>query len=200
MKLETLRSVLGRSDIYLIDQLMKGLYRSSDCILDAGCGNGRHIDLFYRLNIEIHGIDMNPVSILKCQERYATIAHRIQQGGLIEMPYEDGAFDHIISSAVFHFARSKDHFVRMFSEHIRVLKSRGSLFIRMTTKFGLKPDLLVDIGDGVYRLPDGTNRFLMTYDLIDQVCDQYNIQLLETIKTVNVKDRRAMGVLLFEKR
>ena len=38
---------LGKMDIYLIDQIMKGRYSSSQKILDAGCGSGKKSEMVY---------------------------------------------------------------------------------------------------------------------------------------------------------
>ncbi len=199
MNLSNRKTTLGRCDIYLLDQVMKGRYESTEKVLDAGCGTGRHIDFFHRLGVDIYGIDRNPEAIDHCKRMYPELKDRFCVGSLSDMPYEDDSFDHVISSAVFHFATSTEHFLAMFAEHIRVLKIGGSLFIRMTSLFGLDPATVTDEKEGTYFLPDGYRRFLISYPLIDMLCDRYQIQLVETIKTVNVRDLRAMSVLVFEK-
>ena len=42
---ETLKR-LGKTDVYLLDQFMKGRFRPPMRVLDAGCGSGRNLDLF----------------------------------------------------------------------------------------------------------------------------------------------------------
>lgn len=57
-------------DIYLLDQLMKGNIKSSDRILDAGCGNGRNISLFLKNKWNAVGIDPNEVLIQGIKDKY----------------------------------------------------------------------------------------------------------------------------------
>jgi hypothetical protein len=38
--------LLGNTDIYLLDQIMKGRYAPSDILLDAGAGGGRNLHWF----------------------------------------------------------------------------------------------------------------------------------------------------------
>ena len=56
-------TVLGETDIYLIDQIMKGRYKAGDVLLDAGCGKGRNLHWFLRNGFEIYAIDANPLVI-----------------------------------------------------------------------------------------------------------------------------------------
>ena len=39
----SVQELIGNTDIYLIDQIMKNRYNQQDKILDAGCGNGRNL-------------------------------------------------------------------------------------------------------------------------------------------------------------
>ena len=199
MNIERLRALLGRADVYLLDQIMKGRYTHSDKILDAGCGHGRHISLFEKLELDIYGIDINQERIHHCKQEFPKIAKHFQVCDLQQIPFDDGFFEHVISSAVLHFATSKAHFKSLFAENIRVIKVGGTLFIRMTSQFGLTPDSIRRVQEGIYMLPDGTQRFLISYAIIHELQKEYHLKLIEPIKTVNVSDERAMAVLMFQK-
>ena len=147
--IEELQSNLGNIDLYLLDQLLKERYQKASSILEAGCGYGRNIDLIHRLGYDVSALDRNKECVLFCQDKFPQIRHQIILGDLENMPYPDEQFDHIISSAVFHFAESTDHFERLFGEHMRILRSGGTIFIRMTTAFGLDPRNKKPIADGV---------------------------------------------------
>ena len=54
-----IQELLAQTDIYLVDQLMKGRYKPDDFILDAGCGNGRNTYWFLQNGFHIKGIDNN---------------------------------------------------------------------------------------------------------------------------------------------
>lgn len=199
IKTHQLKDSLGKADVYLLDQFMKGLYKDDDIILDAGCGHGRHVDFFTKLDIDIYGVDKSQRAIIHCSSKFTSLSDRFSVQELENLSFESDTFDHVLSSAVFHFAQSYDHFRALFAEHIRVLKTEGTLFIRMTSYFGLDPNQFTPSNDGVYLLPDGTSRFLITYDMIDEMCAKHHLVLLEQIKTVNVNDKRAMAVLVFKK-
>ena len=46
MNNQTLSQLIGRTDIYIIDQILKERYQSGDKMLDAGCAEGRNLNGF----------------------------------------------------------------------------------------------------------------------------------------------------------
>jgi tellurite methyltransferase len=81
---------------------------------------------------------------------------------------------------------------------VRVLKPGGSLFIRMTSDIGIENKVKV-INDGVYLIPDGSTRFLLTKSLLASIFQQYPLSFIEPFKTVNVDDMRCMSTLVLQK-
>jgi SAM-dependent methyltransferase len=193
--LNSIEEVIGSTDIYLVDQIMKGRYKTSDSILDAGCGSGRNLHWFLRNDIVIYGIDQNAVAIHDLQRRYPVVAGRFCACAVEKIPFEREVFDHIISSAVLHFARDTVHFRQMIAEMVRVLRPAGSLFIRMTSDIGIE-DKVRPMGDGVYAIPDGSRRFLLTRTLLEDVMQMNGLSFLEPLKTVNVNDIRCMSTVV----
>lgn len=196
--IKSITDLLGQTDIYLIDQLMKGRYKQEDKILDAGCGNGRNMHWFILNQMDINGVDQDQGCINFLKIRHPEYETRLTQAAVSAVPYETGYFDHVISSAVLHFAVSKAHFIEMFSEMLRVLRPGGTLFIRMTSDIGIENQINL-IAEGVYHLPDGSNRFLLNRELLSELIETFQISLLEPLKTVNVNDQRCMSTLLFQK-
>lgn len=197
--LNSIKDLLGQTDIYLIDQIMKGRYAPSDKILEAGCGGGRNMDFFVKNNFQIYGIDQSEAAILNLRSKYPDLEEKRLQIAMVEkLPFPDNYFDHIISSAVLHFAKSTNHFKEMMSEMLRVLKPGGSLFIRMTSDIGMK-DKVIFLGNGNYKIPDGSMRFLLKKDLIKDLSQTFKISFLEPLKTVNVDDMRCMSTLVLRK-
>lgn len=190
-----MQALLGSTDIYLLDQLMKGRYRATDKILDAGCGNGRNLHWFLQNNFNIYGVDISHENIDWLKQTNSGIASRFYLASVEQMPFGDGFFDHVISSAVLHFAQNTTHFLQMLAEMVRVLKPGGSLFIRMTSDIGIESKV-VEIADGVYNLPDGSTRFLLTRQLLQRALQQLPLGFLEPLKTVNVTDIRCMSTLM----
>ena len=196
----TITEVLGDTDIYLIDQIMKGRYKMNDIILDAGCGPGRNLHWFLQNNMNIYGIDNNKEAISHLKTNYPLLpSERFQLSNIEQMPFENNYFGHIISSAVLHFADSTSQFHNMMTEMVRVLKPKGSLFIRMTSDIGIEDEVEL-INDGVYTIPDGSTRFLLTRPLLVILLEKYELSFLEPLKTVNVDDVRCMSTLMLQKK
>jgi tellurite methyltransferase len=196
----SIAALLGNTDIYLIDQLMKGQYAAGDKILDAGCGGGRNMYWFLQNNFDIYGVDSSEVAIINLKNKYLDLPPEKLQISLIEkLPFQDQFFDHVISSAVLHFAESIAHFKEMIKEMYRVLKKGGTLFIRMTSDIGIE-DKVKLLSNGNYHVPDGSMRFLLTKKILSEVMEEFNFSFLEPLKTVNVDDVRCMSTLLLEKK
>ncbi|MBL0272302.1 MAG: class I SAM-dependent methyltransferase [Chitinophagaceae bacterium] len=178
---------------------MKGRYHETDKILDQGCGTGRNMHWFLQNGIEIYGIDKSEEIIAGIKLANPTLSPDRFKVSLIEkMPFPDNYFDHAISIAVLHFASSTPHFQSMLAELVRVVKPGGSLFIRIASVMGIE-DKINLINDGVYKIPDGSTRFLLTRPLLTSSVLQNNLSFLEPLKTVNVDDIRCMSTLVLQK-
>jgi tellurite methyltransferase len=196
---QDLQALIGATDIYLLDQILKGRYQLGYRLLDAGCGGGRNLHWFLRNGFEIYGVDRDPLAIAALQEQHPDLpAGRFLACDAATLPFPDGHFEGIISSAVLHFAESTRHFFQLVDELHRVLKGGGSLFIRMTSDIGIE-DKVVPTGEGVFLLPDGSTRFLLTRALLEELLRRYDFRFLEEFKTVNVGDKRCMSTLVLQK-
>jgi len=199
MNSNSLQKLVGDTDIYLLDQIMKGRYKQADKVLDAGCGAGRNLQWFLKEGIEIYGIDQNSVAINDLKTAYPLLsADRFQSCPVEHIPFNNNFFDHVISSAVLHFATGLSPFKNMIAEMVRVLRSGGSLFIRMTSDVGIENKVRL-INDGVYLIPDGSTRFLLTRSLLTDILQQYQLSFIEPFKTVKVDDIRCMSTLVLQK-
>ena len=198
-KNNSISDLLGQTDIYLIDQIMKNRYAKDDKILDAGCGGGRNMPWFLQNRINLYGIDLSEAAILNLKKKYPFLPDENLQISAVEnMPFETNFFDHVISSAVLHFAKSNSHFNAMLGELVRSLRPRGSLFIRMASNIGIE-DKVKLISDGNYWIPDGSMRFLLTKKILGECMESFGLSFLEPLKTVNVDDVRCMSTLVLQK-
>lgn len=188
------------TDIYLIDQLLKGRYAAGGTLLDAGCGGGRNISWFVlQPNFDIYAIDTDQDAIDHLLQVYPSLKKdHVLCAPVQSLPFPDAFFDHIICSTVLHFAAGKADFLQMFSELNRVLKPGGSLFTRIASDIGIE-NKIVPLGNGRFTLPDGTDRFLLTRSLIEEMLTGFPVTLAEPVKTTNVRDIRCMTTLVFEK-
>ncbi|OJJ17143.1 methyltransferase type 11 [marine bacterium AO1-C] len=194
-----LAQLLGRIDIYLLDQVLKGRFTTNMRVLDAGCGSGRNCEYLLKAGCEVHGIDQSAEAITYLQQtlRPANPAHFVV-GQVEAMPYEDASFDWVISNAVLHFAKDVPHFEAMVYEMMRVLKPEGVLFARLASDIGIG-HLIEPLEGGWYHLPDGSDRFLATETQLIALTQKTKGQLVEPIKTTNVQNMRAMTTWVIKK-
>lgn len=191
-ELEALRGI----DVYLIDQLLKNRIPADSKILDAGCGYGRNIHYLIANGLDITGIDQNPESIEMLRAHYPALNDQFLVSSLEDFDSPQ-RFDFIICNAVLHFARNHEHFTKMFASLIEHLAPNGTLFIRMTSDIGLKLDQADR--NGVYDLPDNSERYLITRKRIDELISEHALSLLEPVKTVKVEELRSMTTIVLTK-
>ncbi len=203
MNIETLNKLLGNIDIYLLDHLLKNNYHLQDKILDAGCGEGRNMIYFLKNGYDVSGIDKNPdaIKMLHYVARTCNSAvdiNKFMLGELEDLPYKSHSFHHVICSAVLHFAKNEEAFVRQFSELVRVLKPGGTLFIRTAASRGIEK-LSKQLSSGQHALPDGSIRFLLRDKLLEQLIAENSLAFKEIPKYVVVDNQRCMSALLLTK-
>jgi SAM-dependent methyltransferase len=204
MDFRELNKRLGNLDIYLLDQILKGRFTPDMKILDAGCGEGRNTHYFIQEGFQIFGIDQDKLSINMARIYASSICkefdvHRFQVNELENLIFHSAAFDAVLSSAVLHFARDEGHFMKMMSEMIRVLKQGGILWLRMCTDAGNILDTSTALGNNRYKLPDGSERFVLTNGLLLSMMEKFGLEHLEPPKSVLVHGLRSMGAFVFEK-
>ena len=154
---------------------------------------------FLQSDFDIYGVDTSQAAIIHLKQVNDSLSPlSLQVAGLEKLPFAENYFDHIICSAVLHFAVDVDHFKQMLSEMLRVLSPAGTLFIRMASDIGIE-DKVKLISDGNYKIPDGSMRFLLTRPLLKECMSAFHLQSLEPFKTVNVNDQRCMSTLLLQK-
>jgi len=194
---------LGRIDLYLLDQLMKGRIHPTARILDAGFGHGRNAQYFIENDFDIWGIDRKEeltefinAQIASWNPTYDKSKFKI--GGLGTIPFPTNHFDFVISCAVLHFAESRTHFIQLFEETIRVLKPNGIFWFRMTTKHTLEA-YAQHLHDDIYALPDGSTRYLLDLAVLRGLMEKHHLAFVDPFKTVNVADLRTMCVGVLQK-
>ena len=190
--------LFGNIDIYLFDQILKERYSEGQTILDAGCGGGRNMYWFYHNDYILYTVDRNAEAIDNIKTVFPKYKDNYFVADLTNLPFENNSMDHVINSAVLHFAESTAQFLKMFSELVRVLRPGGSLLIRMTSDVGIETTV-IPIGNGIFGLRDDTTRFLLTRDLLLQLLATYRVKLVEPFKTTNVADIRAMSTIVLVK-
>lgn len=185
-------------DIYLLDQLVKSNINKEQRVLDAGCGRGRNLRFLLQSGFDVTGIDSDKNSIDLLKVDYPHLSNQFINSDL-ESFTDDKGYNAIICNAVLHFAKGHEYFDLMFSKLISLLNSEGVLFIRMTSDIGIE-SLLRNGSDGVFIIPDGSTRYLITRSKIDTLLKKHDLSLIEKVKTVNVDSDRCMTTLVMRKK
>ncbi|MDO9594929.1 MAG: class I SAM-dependent methyltransferase [Lutibacter sp.] len=198
MNIETLKNSISGVDIYILDQILKDCYQPGAKILDAGCGNGRNLKWFYEVGFEIHGTEIDRIRLQYCKDFYPQQKNNFIEAFVEQMPYESNSFDHLVCIAVLHFAHDLDHYLKMFNELLRILKPQGSLLIRTASNIGIENEVQ-HLGDGIFNLPDGSTRFLLTVEILEKLEADNRFEWKEQVKTTIVHGQRAMTTLVLQK-
>ena len=202
MNTQQLNGELGNIDLYLLDQLLKGQIPKGQNILDAGCGEGRNLIYFLNNGFDCYGVDQNEDAIRMLHfilgSKYSQVSKaNFQLAQLENLPFQNGEFGFLICSAVLHFANDKVHFQEMFHELVRVTQTHGIIFIRCASDIGLVGH--ESIGNGQYKLPDGSIRYLISNESISELKRDFKLSEVEPVKTVVVEKKRSMTTLVLKK-
>lgn len=198
-----LREQFGDIDIYLFDQLLKGRLTPPMRVLDAGCGGGRNLVYLLRSGYEVYAVDQSDEAVAHVRSLASALAPRLPAGNfrvecVERMSFADDAFDAVISSAVLHFARDEEQWQGMVREMWRVLRRGGIFFARLASSIGIEKQ--VERLEGKrYRLPDGSDRFLVDEQMLLGVTESLGGEMLEPLKTVVVQNMRSMSTWCLRK-
>jgi SAM-dependent methyltransferase len=192
-----LQELFGGIDIYLFDQLLKNRFNPRMRVLDAGCGGGRNLIYFLRSGYAVSAVDQSGEAIAHVRALAATLAPRLPPDNfrvetVEEMGFAGASFDVVISSAVLHFARDEEHWRSMVWEMWRVLKRDGIFFARLASSIGIE-ERVEQLEGRRYRLPDGSDRFLVDERMLLAATDSLGGELLEPLKSVVVQNMRSMA-------
>lgn len=195
--MELLKEIDGL-DLYLLDLLLKGYISDDTRMLDAGCGHGRNLHYFLRNGYSISGFDPNEEVIEMLQHLYPSKTSAFQIS-TIETFVSQTTYDFIICNAVHHFAASHAVFFEQVGKLVALLDNQGVLFIRMTSNIGLEPE--IDIQPcGRAHLPDESERYLLTHSILEKLLVEFELELAEPLKTVNVSNLRCMSNLILQRK
>jgi SAM-dependent methyltransferase len=199
-----LREQFGDIDIYLFDQLMRGRIEPGMRVLDVGCGGGRNLVYLLRRGFDVAGVDQDPDAVAHVRALAARLAPALPPDNFrveaIEaLSFPDASADVVIASAVLHFALGVAHFDSMLASIWRVLAPGGLLFARLASSIGIA-DRVQPVGGGRFRLPDGSDRFLVDERMLMEMGARLGGDLLDPLKTTVVQNQRAMTTWVVQKR
>lgn len=194
---------LAGTDIYLLDQLLRGRITPEMRILDAGCGSGRNLGWFLSGGWEVYGMDADAAAIAATRRRANELAPKLSADNFRHETIEANTFadeiaDLVISCAVLHFARDGAHFDALLNGSWRTLRPGGLFFCRLASSIGLE-DALQPRGGRRFGLPDGSDRYLVDAPLLRAKARELGGTHLDPIKTTVVDGQRAMTTWVLRK-
>jgi SAM-dependent methyltransferase len=198
-----LQEQFGQIDIYLFDQLLRGGVAPGMRIFDAGCGFGRNLIYFLREGYEVFGVDSDPQAVETVRRLVRSLAPGLPEENfrvesLEEMSFPNGFADFVLSSAVLHFARGDEQFRAMLQGTWRVLKPGSLLFCRLASSIGME-NRVQCIAGRRFRLPDGSERYLVDEALLSRLTEELGGQLADPLKTTVVQNQRCMTTWVVRK-
>jgi SAM-dependent methyltransferase len=172
-------------------------------VFDAGCGAGRNLRYLLRAGYDVRAADADPGAMAAVRRLAAELApslppEHFRVEPIEALTFEPASADVVISSAVLHFARTPEHFDSMLAGSWRILRPGGLFFCRLASTIGIE-DRIVPIGDGRFRLPDGSDRFLVNERSLLEATGALGGELLDPLKTTIVQDRRSMTTWVMRK-
>ena len=198
-----LEAELGRIDIYLLDQLMRGNIPAATRILDAGCGSGRNLVYLLRSGHEVFGVDENPGAIEDVRRLAASLAPELPETNFRAEPIEAMTFPEasvgvVVCSAVLHFSRDDEHFWGMLRAMWRTLEPGGLYFCRLASTIGME-DRCRRIAGRRFVSPDGVERYLVDEETLVNATTKLGGTLVDPLKTTVVQNQRCMTTWVVRK-
>ncbi len=186
----------GDIDIYLFDQVLRGRVAPGMRIFDAGCGAGRNLAYLLRAGYQVSGADADPAAVAAVRALALRLAPDrpvadVRAEPLEALSFADECADVVICSAVLHFARDHDHFEAMLFGSWRMLAPGGLFFCRLASSIGME-ERVRPIAHGRFRLPDGTDRYLVDEARLMVLTERLGGRLADPLKTTVVQNQRAM--------
>ena len=201
--LPTIQEQFGQIDIYLFDQLLKGRISPGMRVLDAGCGSGRNLVYLLREGYDVYGVDPDVQAVETVRAMASMLAPALPASNFSveaveRMSFPDDYADVVICNAVLHFARDDAHFEGMLRGAWRVLKPGGLFFCRLASSIGTERQI-EHIAGRRYKLPDGSERYLVDEALLASLTDRLGARFAEPVKTTVVQNQRSMTTWVLRK-
>jgi len=198
----SIKKQLKNTDIYLIDQILKGRFENTKSVLDAGCGTGRNLSYFLQNGFNVYGLDSDEKKIEQTIRNAkkinpSTPLSNFKVATAEQIPFAEN-FDLIICNAVLHFSKNKEQFDEILFSLWSKLNDNGILFIRLASNIGIEK-LVKPLSNGNFQLPDNTKRYLVSESDLLNYTKNLNAELIESIKTTNVQNLRCMTTWVLRK-
>ncbi len=193
------RAELGPSkDIVKFLEEYRGEFKEGDHALELGVGEGRNLEAFQDLNLNLHGIELDPEGVKICREQLTKkdIKADIREGSFTDLSeFDNESMKLVYSQYAVQNARTMKEIHKVFSEIRRVLEE-GGLYLFREQRHPLLKDA------------DRRNRVAyFTEQEMQELAEQYGFDIMEGETPVETKDdprrvggKQAVWNLIFRKK
>lgn len=113
---------------YLSD---KPVCKKGQKLLDVGCGFGQNFYPFLDKGMQCYGVEINPDICKITNDLFASkgLMVNVKNGHNRSLPFKDDYFDYVLSINAIHYEPNGELMKQAITEHARVLKKGGKLFL-----------------------------------------------------------------------
>ena len=191
---------LRATDVYLIDQVLKGRLDGLGTVVDVGSGSGRNLPWFLGRAGRVVALDPRPEAFEAMDERFGELGLGAAEAASVERvvarvedaPLVPACADLVVCNAVLHFAADAAEFEAMLRSAWSLVAPGGMFFARLASSVGIEGGL-VPLGGGRFLLPDESERFLVDARALEEWPDLLGAERVEPTKTTVVSGLRAMS-------
>lgn len=154
------------------------------CVLDLGCGAGRHQVYMASQGIEAHGIDFSEtgLNLTKKKLKKQKLESYLVKCDMCSLPYIDSYFDAVISLHTIYHQKLRG-IQKTISEIKRVLKKQGLVFINFLSKRTYSYGKGLEIEENMFINQEGAER-----GIIHHFSDEEELKrLFSDFKSVDLK-------------
>ncbi len=137
---EELDAATGHEERRLHQTILKNLPRTSDAVLDVGCGRAWVAGHLAPTGAEVWSLDISPINPARALERYPDGRHYGIAADAFHLPFKDRVFDAVVASEIIEHVVDPARFV---SELMRVVRPGGVLVVTTPYKERIKQVLCI---------------------------------------------------------
>jgi tellurite methyltransferase len=155
-------------DIVRLSPMMKD--QKVVTVLDLGCGVGRHLVYLSRQGFEMHGLDISPAGVERCQKELAQhqLQATVQVADMFTIPYPDQSFDWVLSVQVIYHTTAAA--LKQAIQHVRdKLKPGGFFYVTFPPVDNIGPDSGQEVEPRTYLKEEDGEPILHHYVVSEEI-------------------------------